>query len=105
MKALRFENVCVQSMATVYPPEVFSSADIERQLAPLYERLKLPEGRLELMTGIRERRFWPEGMQPSAASAQAGRVCLERSGIAPAHRGSSSPRAVERFTDQRNVLG
>jgi 3-oxoacyl-[acyl-carrier-protein] synthase-3 len=60
---------------------VVTSADIEQQLAPTYGRLKLPVGRLELMSGIRERRFWPARTAigaPSAASAQlaldAGRI-------------------------------
>ena len=55
---MNFENVCIESLGYALGPNVWSSASIEEQLAPLYERLKLPEGRLELMTGIRERRFW-----------------------------------------------
>jgi len=42
----------------------------------MYERLRLPEGRLELMSGIRERRMWAEGTRPSDASAAAGRKLL-----------------------------
>ena len=56
---MRFENVCLESIAAVLPEEIWTSAGIEERLRPLYERLKLPFGRLELMTGIRERRFWP----------------------------------------------
>jgi 3-oxoacyl-[acyl-carrier-protein] synthase-3 len=63
------------------PGEILSSADIERRLAPLYERLRLPEGRLELMTGIRERRVWPVGTRPSDASAAAGRAVLAKSAL------------------------
>lgn len=78
---MRFENVVIESLAYELPPEVWSSADIERRLQPLYERLKLPAGRLELMTGIRERRFWPAPMAASAASAMAGKRVLETSAI------------------------
>ena len=78
---MKFENVCIESIAAVLPDEVWTSAEIERRLRPLYERLKLPEGRLELMTGIRERRMWPEGTRPSDASARAGRAVLARSGL------------------------
>ncbi len=70
-------------MAYVAPPDVWTSAYIEERLGPLYERLHLPEGRLELMTGIRERRFWGHDIRPSEASAEAGRKAIERSGIAP----------------------
>jgi 3-oxoacyl-[acyl-carrier-protein] synthase-3 len=63
------------------PDEVVTTAEIERRLAPLYERLRLPEGRLELMTGIRERRFFPPGVRPSTISIASGRRAVEQSGI------------------------
>jgi 3-oxoacyl-[acyl-carrier-protein] synthase-3 len=76
---MRFENVCIESLAVALPDEVWTSADLEERLRPLYERLKLPVGRLELMTGIRERRMWPVGTRPSDASAAAGRAVLNKS--------------------------
>ncbi|MDB6169211.1 MAG: hypothetical protein JWM88_2075 [Verrucomicrobia bacterium] len=76
---MRFENVCLESLAVALPEETWTSAGIEARLRPLYERLKLPEGRLELMTGIRERRMWPAGTRASDASAAAGRAVLAKS--------------------------
>jgi len=76
---MKFEHVCIESLAVALPEEIWTSAHIEERLRPLYERLKLPEGRLELMTGIRERRMWPEGTRPSDASAAAGRAVLAKS--------------------------
>jgi acyl-CoA:acyl-CoA alkyltransferase len=78
---MKFEHVCIESLAVALPDEVWTSADIEARLRPLYERLKLPEGRLELMTGIRERRMWPAGTRPSDASAAAGRAVLAKSAL------------------------
>ncbi len=78
---MRFENVCIESIAVALPEEIWTSAQIEERLRPLYERLKLPEGRLELMTGIRERRMWPEGTRPSDASAAAGKAVLAKSAL------------------------
>lgn len=63
-------------MAHVLPGEAWTSEGIEERLAPLYERLRLPRGRLEMMTGIRERRVWPEGTRPSEASVRAGEAVL-----------------------------
>ena len=77
-----FKNVVVESLEYAMPEEVWSSADIEQKLAPTYERLRLPEGRLELMTGIKERRFWPLDMRPSEASAVAGSAVLDKSSVA-----------------------
>ena len=73
---MRFKNVCLESIAVTLPTEVWTSSQVEERLRPLYERLRLPFGRLELMTGIRERRMWPDGTRPSDASASAGRAVL-----------------------------
>ena len=70
-------------MAVELPDEVWSSELLEEKLAPVYSRLKLPQGRLELMTGIRERRFWSRPTLPSAASAMAGKKAMEKAGTRP----------------------
>ena len=62
---MKFSNVVLESIAEAEPPEVITSVQLEERLRPVYERLKLPFGRLELMTGIRERRFWPLNHRPS----------------------------------------
>ena len=79
---MKFSNTVIESIAVALPEEVLTTTQIEQRLAPLYERLNLPEGRLELMTGIRERRVWPAGTRPSDASAAAGRAVLTQSGLA-----------------------
>ncbi|MCZ6652398.1 MAG: 3-oxoacyl-ACP synthase III [Planctomycetota bacterium] len=81
---MRFERNCLASYGCVLPEEVMTSAELERRLAPVYERFRLHEGRLELMTGIRERRFWEPGALPSDGSTRAGRLALERAGVRPA---------------------
>lgn len=80
---MKFSHACIESLAAVLPEESWSSADIEEKLRPLYERLKLPAGRLELMTGIKARRFWPAGTKPSDASAAAGKTVLAKSSVKP----------------------
>jgi 3-oxoacyl-[acyl-carrier-protein] synthase-3 len=76
---MRFQHACIESLAVALPDEIWTSAAIEDRLQPLYERLRLPAGRLELMTGIKERRMWAPGTRPSDASAAAGRKVLARS--------------------------
>lgn len=78
---MKVRSAVIDSIAYVSPPTAWSSADIEAKLAPLYERLRLPEGRLELMTGIKERRFWDEPVRPSEIAAEAGRKALAASGL------------------------
>jgi 3-oxoacyl-[acyl-carrier-protein] synthase-3 len=69
---MRFSNVCLEAVGYHLPDRVVSSDKLEERMAPLYERLKLPAGRLELMSGIRERRFWEDGTSPSKVAAKAG---------------------------------
>ncbi len=80
---MQFDRVAIESLGFALPPEVISSAEIEQKLAPTYERLKLPEGRLELMSGIRERRFWLPHTKISVPSSTAARLALEATGLAP----------------------
>ena len=84
---MRFENVHIEAVGLALPEGAVTSDDLERRLEPLYERLGASVGRLELMSGIRERRFWPAGTRPSDASTLAGRDALERSGVDPSRIG------------------
>lgn len=78
---LRYSRVCLHEFGYQLPPVELTSAAIEAQLAPVYERLKLPAGRLELMTGISARRLWPPGTRPSDGAAAAGAAAIAKSGI------------------------
>lgn len=76
-----FQNVCLETIAYTLPEEVITSEEIERRLAPVYERLRLPEGRLELMSGIRERRLFSPGIRPGEKSILSGEKAIEQAGI------------------------
>lgn len=80
---IQYSNVCLDTFGYALPPRVITSSEIEERLAPVYERLHLPPGRLELMSGIRERRLWPEGTRPSEAATFAGQQVLARGNIDP----------------------
>jgi 3-oxoacyl-[acyl-carrier-protein] synthase-3 len=80
---MRYKHVCLESLVYDLPPWVVTSDDIEQQLAPVYERLGLPFGRLELMTGIRERRFYDRSIKPGQISAITAQRALAASGLKP----------------------
>ncbi len=84
---MRYEHVCIEAVAHMVPPHVVTSEEIETRLATVYERLCLPAGRLELMTGIRERRFFDPGTLPGTISIDTARAALEKSGIDRRHFG------------------
>ena len=78
---MQFDNVCIEGLGYHLPDNRISSADLEKRLAPLYEKLKLTQGRLELMSGIQERRFWDKGVFPSEVASIAGIKAIENSGV------------------------
>lgn len=80
---MRFDNVRIAGLGHEVPPEEVASEALEARLGPLYERLGLHPGRLELMTGIRARRFWPQPVAPSAVAAQAGAKALAKANVPP----------------------
>lgn len=83
-----YQQVCVESVVHNPPSDIVTSDDIEQKLSPVYERLSLPFGRLELMTGITERRFYPPGTLPGQISAETARTAVEASGIDVGHFGA-----------------
>jgi 3-oxoacyl-[acyl-carrier-protein] synthase III len=85
---MQYTNVCLESFGYTLPEEVVTSAEIEERLSPLYQRLRLPEGRLELMSGIRERRFWKQGVLPSEKSISSCDRALEVAGLDRGHVGA-----------------
>jgi len=85
---MRYQHVSLAAVCHTLPPEVVTSSEIETRLRPVYERLGLPEGRLELMTGIRERRFFPRGTRAGQISAETARRAVDVSGIDRRHFGA-----------------
>jgi 3-oxoacyl-[acyl-carrier-protein] synthase-3 len=73
---MNYQNVRLHAFGYEMPPHILSSDDIENRLTDVYQRLKLPKGRLELMSGIRERRLWDTGTKPSQAATLAGEKAI-----------------------------
>lgn len=80
---MRYQHVCLESFGYHLPDEAVTSSELEARLAPAYARLRLPEGRLELMTGIRERRFFAPGAMPGELSAISGARAISAADIDP----------------------
>ncbi len=58
---MQFNTVYLDSMGYELAPNVLTSDDIEKRLEPLYQALHFQKGQLEMITGIRERRYWDPG--------------------------------------------
>ena len=78
-----FENVTIEALAYELPPHRITSASLEEQVAETMERLEIPSGQIEALTGIRERRYWDRGTTPSDAATLAARKVIDMAGIDP----------------------
>jgi len=85
---MHYQRVCLEAFGYTLPEEVVATDELERRLGPAYQRLHLPHGRLELMTGIRERRFYPPGTMPGQVSIESGRRAIQAADIDPQHIGA-----------------
>jgi 3-oxoacyl-[acyl-carrier-protein] synthase-3 len=80
---LIFKKTRIKSLEHVLPDKIISSQEIEGALASHYERLKLSPGRLEIMTGIKNRRYWERGTSPAQMASLAGKRALTEGRIDP----------------------
>ena len=74
-------NVALLSLATTTPDRVTTSAEIDRRLAPVLQRLRLPTGLLQRVAGIHERRNWAQGQTFDGAAIAAGEKALAEAGV------------------------
>jgi len=74
---MRFDHLRLHSFGYQEPSEFMTSDEMEQKMSVLYERAKLPFGRLELQTGIKRRGFWPNGTRPSTIASQAAEKILK----------------------------
>lgn len=75
---MKFNNTRILAIESFIPQDITTSDEIEEKLSEVYQRLKLPTGRLEMMTGIKERRLWPSGTRPSDLSTKAAEKIFEK---------------------------
>lgn len=80
-------NVALLSLATTLPDRVTTSDEIDSQLAPALDRLKLPAGLLQRVAGVQERRNWSEDQSFDLAAIAAGEKAIAEAGIAPSEVG------------------
>lgn len=78
---MKFQNVVIKASDVYLPEEYVTSLSLEHMLGPIYERLKLSPGRLELMTGIESRGVWPVGTLPSDLSTKAAQNLITNNNI------------------------
>jgi 3-oxoacyl-[acyl-carrier-protein] synthase-3 len=78
---MRYQNVYIDSLAYELPSIVVTTAELEGRLTALYQSLRMPMGQLESITGIHERRWWPEGVSLADGATLAAKKALIKAGM------------------------
>ena len=79
----RFANTAVLTVQTADASQVVTSDALDERLADTYKRVGLRPGLLERLAGIRERRWWAEGVSFVDGAAMAGAKAISESGVDP----------------------
>ena len=85
---MKYTKVFINAIGYELAPNVVTSSELEKRIAPMLDALHIPPGQLEALTGIRERRWWDPGFALSEGAARAGRKALEQSGLSAADLGA-----------------
>ena len=76
-------GVVIEAVAYELAPHIISSLSLEEEFSANLEKLGIPLGSLEMLTGIKERRFWDLGTAPSTVATLAAQKVIDQSGINP----------------------
>lgn len=78
---MKFDNVSIVSVRHEHAPHRVTSSEIQQRLSETMQRIGVQADLLEAVAGIKERRFWDEGFEPSDAATLAARRVLDDSGV------------------------
>jgi 3-oxoacyl-[acyl-carrier-protein] synthase III len=92
----RFTNTAVLAVQTEDATRVVGSDDLDDALEGTYRRVGLRRGLLERLAGIRERRWWADGVTFVDGAAMAGAKAISESGVDPASIGLMVNTSVSR---------
>ena len=91
-----FRNTSILEVANADASRVVTSDELDAQLSETYQRVGLRPGMLEKLVGIKERRWWSDGVTFADGAATAGAKAISGSGIDPADIGVMVNTSVSR---------
>ena len=78
---MRYTRVVIEGFGYELAPCVVTSDELEKRLAPVYQKLHVQPGQLFQMTGIQERRYWDPGYTVSQGATAAATNALRDSSV------------------------
>ncbi len=91
-----FTNTAMLTVSTADAPVVVTSDDLDERLQETYARVGLRPGLLERLAGIRQRRWWPDGVTFVDGAVTAAAKAIGESGVDPADIGLMVNTSVSR---------
>ncbi|MBU8849005.1 MAG: 3-oxoacyl-ACP synthase III [Desulfobacterales bacterium] len=85
---MKYSNVFIESFGYELAPHVVTTIELEEKLAPFYDAVGFGPGQLEVLTGIKERRYWDKDHRLADHAAIAGQRALDEADISPDHIGA-----------------
>ena len=82
-ETMKYSRVFLDAIGYEFAPIVVTSSELEEHLKPVYKTLHIPEGQLEALTGIIERRWWEPGYRLSDGAIAAAKKALAKSSVQP----------------------
>ena len=81
MFAAKFSDVHIEAVGLHMPDQQVTSAEIEDKIAPVYEKLKVPFGTLEKLSGVASRGMFTREETPSDVATLAAKKALSKVGF------------------------
>jgi len=91
-----FSNTAIVTVQVADASQIITSDAIDERLVDTYRRVGLRPGLLERLAGIRERRWWADGVTFVDGAATAGAKAISESGVDPARIGLMINTSVSR---------
>lgn len=80
---MKYSRVVIESIGYELAPVVVTSEELEDRLKPLYDKLHIPLGQVESLTGIFERRWWEPEFPLSQGAIAAANKAIKNSNVKP----------------------
>ncbi|SMC59374.1 3-oxoacyl-[acyl-carrier-protein] synthase-3 [Desulfocicer vacuolatum DSM 3385] len=80
---MKYSKVYIDALGYELAPNVITTDEIEKRLEPFYTSAGFKMGQLEVLTGIKERRFWDVDHTLAQGSAKAGQKALTAADVSP----------------------
>ncbi|RLC00777.1 MAG: 3-oxoacyl-ACP synthase III, partial [Deltaproteobacteria bacterium] len=80
---MKYSNVFIESFGYELAPNIVTSTDLEKKLAPFFKKMGFGPGQIEGLTGIKERRYWDKDHTLAEHAAIAGQRALDEAEVSP----------------------